>query len=475
MIFHIASSRNRRAAVAPMAALLMTFLVGMLAFSIDIGYISAVQAELQNAADAAALAAVEQLQSPFVLFNAPGQTNQQTIYNWVTTNTTSSSSPICTAQQFAYYNQAGGVNVTVPSSDISFSFYDGTTFSSPSLANFPNTVNVITRRDNTANNPLGLFFGQVFGISTVSLTATASATMYNGIPGSPSSGTPGTSGYQAPIFGANLTANPPFTTSGTSSKITIDAHILPVALDINVWTNFANGNFVFTNGAFVSSTSAYLTSDNVSAASNNLPQLQVYPNNTNTPGSFGLIDVGLPSNNTPAFENWILDGTTPNDIAYLLKNSLLPVSPSAPQPWKVGPGMKSALLSSFEAVMGQANLIPLFQPSSPLPGYVAATGTGQNATYAVIGFASIMVTQATGSGSSMNISIQPASIVSPTLVIPYPLPAATFTQQSSFSGWVSGGTYSVTTDGSSGSSTTTVYSNTGGQASNFFAPAKLTR
>jgi uncharacterized membrane protein len=176
MLFRITQLRNRPAAVAPMAALLMTFMVGMLAFSIDVGYMAAVQAELQNAADAAALAAVEQLQSPFVQFYAPGQTNQQSIYNTVTTDTKSSSSPIPTAQQYAYYNLAGGVNVSVPAADISFSFYDGTTFSSPSLTNFPNTVNVTTRRDNTANTPLSLFFGQIFGVSTVNLTATASAT-----------------------------------------------------------------------------------------------------------------------------------------------------------------------------------------------------------------------------------------------------------------------------------------------------------
>jgi hypothetical protein len=243
-----------------------------------------------------------------------------------------------------------------------------------------------------------------------------------------------------------------------------------------VWTNFANANFDFSNGAFVSSPSAYLTSDNISGASNGLPQLQVYPNNTNTPGSFGLIDVGVPSNSTPAFRNWIDDGSTPNDIAYLLNNDLLPVSPSAPQPWKVGPGLKSTLVSNFESVIGAPNLIPLFQPASPLPSYVAATGNGEGATYSVVGFAAVSITQATGSGSSMNISVQPAAIVSPTLVIPYPLPAATLTQQSSFTGYVSGGTTSSSTgDSSSSSSTTTLYSQTGGQVPPFFAPAKLTR
>jgi len=80
MIIRTVASWHRRAAVIPLAALLMTFLVGMLAFSIDIGYICSVQAELQDAADAAALAGAQQLQNLFVSYYFPGQTQQQQIY-----------------------------------------------------------------------------------------------------------------------------------------------------------------------------------------------------------------------------------------------------------------------------------------------------------------------------------------------------------------------------------------------------------
>lgn len=388
---HITHSRIRRAAIVPLAALLMTLLVGMLAFSIDIGYICAVEAELQNAADAAALAGAQQMQNAFVSYYSPGQLQQRQIFLQVTTDTSNLSSPIPTAQQYASYNMAGGVNIQVPTSDINFSYYDGTNpFIPASYPNyFPNTITVTTRRDNIANGSLGLFFAKIFGINTTNLTATASATIYAGdvsslqvIPG-------------------------------------VDAHILPVALDVNVWSNYASGNL----------TSAWV-SGSYTTGSNGLPQLQVYPFSTDTPGSFGLIDIGTPSNSTPAFESWIDDGSTPNDINYLLSNNLLPVSPSAPEPWKVGPGMKSALLSSFESVIGEPVLIPLFQPVTPPPGssspgsnYVAATGNGQNATYAVVGFVGVTVTQATGSGGNMNISIQPYAINDPTAVILNPSPA----------------------------------------------------
>lgn len=418
MLFRNSPLSRRSATVAPLAALLMTFLTGMLAFSIDVGYICSVQGELQDAADSAALSAAEQIQSQFVAFNSPGA-DQQSIYNAVTTNTTSSSYPIATAQRYANYNKAGGVSVKVPSSDISFSFYNGTTFSSTSLTNFPNTVTVTTRRDSTggalSNGPLSLFFGQIFGVSSVSLTATASATIYNGAM-------------------TSMTASPPYTTSGTTTTLAINAHILPVALDMYVWANFLAGN----------TSSAWLTGV-TSTGPNGAWQLQVYPTSTNTPGSFGLIDVGVPSNNVPAFRNWIDDGSTPNDITYLLNNNLLPVSVSAPEQWKCGPGLKSTLVSNFESVMGEPLLIPIFQPVSPAasnpppssPGssYTAETAQGQTATYAVVGFAGVTITQATSSGNNMNISIQPSAVVDPTAVISNPLPAATISQQSSWTTW----------------------------------------
>jgi hypothetical protein len=59
--------------------------------------------------------------------------------------------------------------------------------------------------------------------------------------------------------------------------------------------------------------------------------------------------------------------------------------------------------------------------------YVAASGTGQGATYNVVGFVGITVSYANGSGNSMNISIQPMAVVDPTAVIQSLQPAGTQT------------------------------------------------
>src|SRR5205814_6181804 len=120
----------------------------------------------------------------------------------------------------------------------------------------------------------------------------------------------------------------------------------------------------------------------------------------------------------PAFRKWIDNGETPNDINYLLNNNLLPVSTGNPHQWKAGPGLKSTLQSDFYNQIGVPNLIPIFKPStistvqaaagwqglSTDTSYHAGSGNGQNATYAIVGFVGVTISQADASGSNMAIS-----------------------------------------------------------------------
>jgi hypothetical protein len=384
----------------------------MCAYSIDVGYIIVCHTDLQNAADAAALAGAERLQGLYVQYMSPGA-NQSSILTTATTNVAPSGgapgSPMYTAEQFACYNKAGGVYIQVPDSDVVFGVTDSSGNFSTTYTGFPNTIQVTTRRDDTANTPLPLYFGPLFNKSSQSMTAVARATIYTGDV-STLQGIPG-----------------------------VNAHILPVALDVNIWQMFvglrAGPNGSKTVGQSPDGTVVY-------NSTNNLPQLHIYPNDTNTPASFGLIDIGPPSNNVPAFRAWIDDGETPNDISYLLTNNLLPVSLQNPVNWKVGPGMKSTLQTNFASVMWQPNMIPLFTPyqvpaswnwigqnqdSSNNPQYIAANGTGQGATYAVVGFVGVMISQADGGGSSMDISIQRMADIDPVGVISVTTPATTST------------------------------------------------
>jgi hypothetical protein len=378
MQLDVKQRQGRRGAIAPMTAVLSIPVIGMMAFAIDIGYIALVQAELQNAADAAALAGAEKLQALYVQYYLPQQSQQSEIYTTATTNTGVPASPMYTAEQYANYNQAGGVNIQVPDSDVTLSYQDGQNppqapgFPSP----FPNTITVVTRRDNIANGSLALFFGPVFNVNYVNLEATATASVYAGDVSS-----------LVPIPNVN-------------------ARILPVAEDVNTWKKY------YATGVSSDGT--------IHPGPNGAPQLHIYPTPAMAPGNFGLLDTGAPANNVPAFRSWIDNGQTPNDISYLVSNNLLPVSPTAPQPWKCGPGLKSTLVSNFASVMGDPNLLPLFIPVNDGTNgqpYQAASGQGQNTYYNICGFVGVTVTQADGNGSNMDISVQPMAVVDPTAVI----------------------------------------------------------
>ena len=406
---------RRRGATVPLFAILLVPLLGMLAFSIDLGWIALVRTDLQTAADAATLAGAEQLQQLYVQYTSPGQTSQAAILKTATTNTSALSCPMYAAEQVAAANKAGNVKITVRDQDISFGFMDanGTYHSDYSNYNggFPNSITVITRRDNVENYPVSLFFAPIFGMSSKQLQATATATIYS-----------------QDVNNLQVYA---WLETGQS----IGAHILPVALDVNIWNYFYKNNGLSPDGT-------------KHLAANGQPQLFVYPNGpwamdpTGNGGSFGLVDTGPPANNVPAFRSWIDDGQTPNDINYLLSNNLLPVympgQSSGPQPWKAGPGLKSTLQSNFAGQMGVPNLIPLFVPQSAPSGwmsltanatantpYQAGNGNGQNNTYAVVGFVGVTISEADGSGSNMNISIQPSAVVDPTANMPNPQPAGT--------------------------------------------------
>jgi Flp pilus assembly protein TadG len=396
---------RRRGATVPLFAILLVPLVGMLAFSIDLGYIALVRTDLQTAADAAALAGAEKLQTLYVNYltaRLPGsQLSPGSILTTATTNTGTPDCPMYTAEQFASYNKAGNVSITVRDQDVSFSYLDANgNFNQNYWAfgltgGFPNSITVVTRRDNVMNTPVSLFFGPIFGFYKKELEATATATIYSG----------------------DVTSLQVI--QGVTTTSYISPHILPVALDMNIWTQF------YKTG---------LSPDGqIHLAANGSPELFVYPlgptstfsTPTNTPGSFGLLDVGPPSTDSPAFRNWIDNGQTPNDIKYLINQGLVPVSVSAPKQWTCGPGLKSTLQPNFYSQMGVPNLIPLFTPASAPAGYtalstgsyVAASNQGSNATYAIVGFAGVTISQADASGSNMNISIQPCAVVDPTAYI----------------------------------------------------------
>jgi Flp pilus assembly protein TadG len=365
---------SRRAATAPFFAILIIILLGMTAFSVDVGYMVVVQNELQNAADSAALAGASQLMLPQV-----SGTNKNSLASTAVTNATTE------AQKFSLLNTGGGVYLNLASSDVTI----GTQASSggavtawSSGSTFPNAVQVTVRRSSSVNGPLSLFFGPVLGTPTWTGSATATATYSS-------------ASYTVTGF------NP-----GSSSTNPL---LLPITVNVDTWktlvtTGQSPDGTIHDDYTAVLPTSTTQAPNNVTTGGDGIPELTgVYPDNT-TPGNFGLLDIGPPANDSPTFENWILNGPSPSDMAYFGSNGLQATAAS-PATLKGGPGWKSVLQTDLQAIIGQPRIIPL---------YSSYTGQGSNTYYTIVGFAGVTIVNATGRGSNEVITFQPMIAVDTT-------------------------------------------------------------
>jgi hypothetical protein len=141
---------SRRGAIVVLAAFMLIFMLGMLAFSLDIGVLMVTRTQLQAAADSAAMAAGGVL-------GVPGQNS------------------VATAQQFAGYHKAGGATVSLASADVANGTWNSTTRTfTPTGGTVSNAVKVTARTSSTSGGNK-LFFARIFGKSTQNMSASAIA------------------------------------------------------------------------------------------------------------------------------------------------------------------------------------------------------------------------------------------------------------------------------------------------------------
>jgi Flp pilus assembly protein TadG len=371
------AENRRRGAVTPLAAVLMIFLLGMVAFSVDVGYMVLTASELQSAADAAALAGCGQLVQGFVQYNLPSQPAS----NLPSILSTAQSRARTAAKTFAGYNAAGGVSsLKLNDSDIEFGFTDasGNYTPQPTYTGYPNTVKVTMRRDSSANGSLALFFAPVLGTKNQNLKATASATLYGGT--------------------VNSFSGPP------------TAYLLPATYDVNAWNNFIS--------------TGKDPDGNITLGANGNPQLVIYPS-VSSPGNFGQLSLDDSHVGTPVEDGWVQNGMSASDVAALQNAKVIPLSThdTTKWDWQGDTGMKTALISAINSYAGQTFLMPLFNPYSSAPSYSAGTGNGSNYYYQIVQFVPVTVVSNTGHG----VTVQPAGVVEGNAIFTGLTPAGTGT------------------------------------------------
>jgi hypothetical protein len=169
---------SRQGNVVVFAVFLMVSLMAILALAVDLGYLATVSAEAQRTADAGALAGAAALyhlgadleSAAYYLSPNPTQARQE-------------------ARRFVRNNRTGGRSVDIglntenyPSGDIVIGRLnrpaDHTDVFETS-SDTPNTVQVrVPLLRDHSNGPAALFFGRIFGLASVDVSASATATVW---------------------------------------------------------------------------------------------------------------------------------------------------------------------------------------------------------------------------------------------------------------------------------------------------------
>lgn len=161
---------NSRGAAAVMVALTLTVLLAMGAAAIDIGHALVARNELQNVSDSAALAGTRALG---VIYEGMTPAEQQA-YVLTGGDRTIIEARVQTA---ANANKAAGVAISISQSDIQIGLWNPATHTFTPTVNQPKSVRVLSRRDATANGVISTFLAGVIGVSSVSVSAVATADM----------------------------------------------------------------------------------------------------------------------------------------------------------------------------------------------------------------------------------------------------------------------------------------------------------
>lgn len=350
---------HRPGTIALLAAFFMIFIIGMVAFAVDVSWMVSTETELQNAADAGALAAISQLPDYYVQYHLPNITSAQK--DTILANAYAAARTA--AKNCVSYNSAGGVtslNLDT-TNDVTFSYTtDGTTFSN--TYTFPNTVSVTTRRDASnanTNGSLNLFFAPVIGTTTSNLRAAATATMYG----------------------------------GTLNSLKAKTGILPMTYDAAFWNSFlATGKD---------------PDGNVTIGPDGLPQLVVYPID-NYKGNFGELSLNDAHNGASTSRAWIEDGLSQADVDDLKDSNLIPLSAHNPKlwDWRGNPGFKSSVVQEVNDHYGETFVLPLFKAFNSDPDdYQAGDGQGSHYDYNIVKFVGIKIV----STGNRTVIVQPAA------------------------------------------------------------------
>lgn len=157
--------KEEQGAIAIIIGISLAVLLGFVALGVDIGHVMVTRNELQNVADAAALAGARRL----------GANYENIFYEQQQTYICNPATILPVVQDVAMRNRAGGMNITIDAADVVIGRWDADRRTLTPTLNQPDAVQVTARRDGGMNGPLATFFAGVLGINTVNISTNATA------------------------------------------------------------------------------------------------------------------------------------------------------------------------------------------------------------------------------------------------------------------------------------------------------------
>lgn len=360
--------RGRRGSIAVFAAVAIVLLLLMAAFAIDFGMICVAKTEMQRSADAAALAATEELLNQIA--SQPGQAKQidasmnsaiqEAGISVAALNQVGRSAPN------VYQNPSNDKNgeivvgelIRLDNGNTSLAFQDATRF---------NPVAVRVKRTADHNGEVSLFFGHVLGRNGVTAEAYVQAAFVQDF-----------KGFRVP--------------SGGDPSPTIK--ILPFALNYAAWHLAQNGIGPDDFGWDTKTQSVNNCSDGIS-------EISLYPLDTDAAGNFGTVDIGSNNSTTPTLRRQIVEGVTREDLQF--HRGELVLGERGELILSGDPGLKlGAIEPELRKIIGQSRIVPL---------YSTVSRSGNQAEFTIIGFAGGRILDAELPGSTRFVRLQAAPMI----------------------------------------------------------------
>jgi Flp pilus assembly protein TadG len=369
----IRTTHRRRAIIAIQVGIVLTVMLGAAALTVDVGQLYTARAQLQRAADSAALAGASAYASDAMMrvrMATGGADSLSQVKGLAETR----------ADQFSNLNNTLGSPTQVAGDAITTGWINVFSNSEPiqtnPAANDYNAVRVVvTRSAGTAegsNGPVPLFFAPIFGKITAEASASAVAIFDDRV-----------SGFETSVPGAGML---PFT-------IHEDAFASELA--------FGGDQYAYDG-----------TSNVVSKASDGIREIRLYPyplsgsGYSAGDGNFGVLNIGTGHQGVEAERVQILNGVSPADFEAEIGTSDLTFADDAGDPVKYdmtgSPGLEATLSDAINQIKG--HVVGFF-----LHDNVILSGSNAIYTITAVRFGRVMDCRLTGPPNQRGLFLQPVS------------------------------------------------------------------